>query len=182
MHSRAYAITWVVSLLLCAATLIMWLASFLAFAPFGQRWTTYWDGNSEYLERCWIASNGSLHLIRSDRMTNPAPTSTPSYFRKSGIDPFYGFQPMPTRFGFARFSHVATWREHATGVQVTLTTQQLSFPIWPPAILFAILPFRRFAADQQYRKRRARGLCSACSYNLTANTSGVCPECGTTVV
>ena len=26
--------------------------------------------------------------------------------------------------------------------------------------------------------RRRAGLCTACSYNLTGNTSGVCPECG----
>ena len=28
------------------------------------------------------------------------------------------------------------------------------------------------------RERRRHGLCSACGYNLTANVSGVCPECG----
>lgn len=30
-----------------------------------------------------------------------------------------------------------------------------------------------------YRRQRASaGLCVACGYNLTGNTSGVCPECG----
>jgi uncharacterized paraquat-inducible protein A len=27
--------------------------------------------------------------------------------------------------------------------------------------------------------RRARGQCAECGYDLTGNTSGVCPECGT---
>ena len=27
-------------------------------------------------------------------------------------------------------------------------------------------------------QRRRHGLCPACGYNLTANVSGVCPECG----
>lgn len=31
------------------------------------------------------------------------------------------------------------------------------------------------------RSRRARGLCRTCGYNLTANTSGVCPECGSRI-
>ena len=35
------------------------------------------------------------------------------------------------------------------------------------------------------RRRRARliraGLCRSCGYDLTGNTSGVCPECGTPV-
>jgi hypothetical protein len=28
-------------------------------------------------------------------------------------------------------------------------------------------------------RRRSRGLCLACGYDLTANVSGTCPECGT---
>jgi hypothetical protein len=28
------------------------------------------------------------------------------------------------------------------------------------------------------RSRQAKSMCSACGYNLTGNTSGVCPECG----
>ena len=31
------------------------------------------------------------------------------------------------------------------------------------------------------RERRRQGLCAACGYDLTANVSGVCPECGQTV-
>ena len=34
--------------------------------------------------------------------------------------------------------------------------------------------FRR----RRVRRRRAAGLCAACGYSLTANVSGVCPECG----
>ena len=30
-------------------------------------------------------------------------------------------------------------------------------------------------------KRRVKGLCEHCGYNLTGNTSGTCPECGTPV-
>jgi hypothetical protein len=30
-------------------------------------------------------------------------------------------------------------------------------------------------------RRRQPGLCRRCGYNLTGNTSGVCPECGTPV-
>ncbi len=33
---------------------------------------------------------------------------------------------------------------------------------------------------RRYRRRR-RGLCVNCAYNLTGNESGVCPECGTEV-
>ena len=40
-----------------------------------------------------------------------------------------------------------------------------------PAIAFIRGPYRR-------HRRRKKGLCLKCGYNLTGNTSGVCPECG----
>ena len=39
-----------------------------------------------------------------------------------------------------------------------------------PTIAFIRGPLRR-------RRRRKRGLCLSCGYNLTGNTTGVCPEC-----
>ena len=41
-----------------------------------------------------------------------------------------------------------------------------------PAISLFRGPVRR-------HRRRRRGLCLKCGYNLTGNTTGVCPECGT---
>ncbi len=40
-----------------------------------------------------------------------------------------------------------------------------------PAIAFIRGPLRRY-------RRRRRGLCIRCGYNLEGNVSGVCPECG----
>ena len=39
------------------------------------------------------------------------------------------------------------------------------------------LIYRELVRDQ-LAHRNARGLCLACGYDLTGNTSGVCPECG----
>ncbi len=55
-------------------------------------------------------------------------------------------------------------------------------PFWSVFPLFAFYltvafirgPLRRY-------RRRKRGLCLKCGYNLTGNTSGVCPECGTKI-
>jgi uncharacterized paraquat-inducible protein A len=38
--------------------------------------------------------------------------------------------------------------------------------------------WRAIAVNEQEDRRR-RGLCVKCGYDLTGNTSGVCPECGT---
>jgi hypothetical protein len=50
--------------------------------------------------------------------------------------------------------------------------------VW--AIVFAIsmLRARRGARAIRSILWRDRGLCPACGYDLTANVSGTCPECG----
>ena len=51
-------------------------------------------------------------------------------------------------------------------------------PLWIPLIILAIPAvglWRRYC-------RPLPGHCSRCRYDLTGNSSGVCPECGTTVV
>lgn len=44
--------------------------------------------------------------------------------------------------------------------------------VLPPLLILAGLIFRG-------RPRRRPGVCASCGYDLTGNTSGVCPECGT---
>jgi hypothetical protein len=48
----------------------------------------------------------------------------------------------------------------------------------PPAIFFACAALIGLRPDPAER-RRSRGQCVACAYNLTGNVSGTCPECGT---
>jgi hypothetical protein len=50
-----------------------------------------------------------------------------------------------------------------------------------PAVIIGIVAFSVFGQDvfeRRTRRRRDRGLCLACGYNLTGNVSGICPECG----
>ncbi|HXE55512.1 MAG TPA: hypothetical protein VN541_20985 [Tepidisphaeraceae bacterium] len=47
---------------------------------------------------------------------------------------------------------------------------------------FAVLGFWAMNPSQLHRRLRGRaGLCRECGYNLTGNTSGVCPECGAVI-
>lgn len=50
-----------------------------------------------------------------------------------------------------------------------------TLPFWIPFLLIAIPTAILFYRD---RPRPKPGHCPACRYNLTGNTSGVCPECG----
>ena len=57
---------------------------------------------------------------------------------------------------------------------------RIDMPIWMLAILLGMYPLMRcvFAARNAWTRRGVRH-CSVCGYNLTGNTSGRCPECGT---
>lgn len=52
-------------------------------------------------------------------------------------------------------------------------------PLWMIFLAFAAYPTLAFMRGPVLRQRRRRkGLCFACGYDLTGNVSGVCPECG----
>jgi hypothetical protein len=100
------------------------------------------------------------------------------------------------------------WMDGDTRKAISIEDGQLqwsAFPHWPYldikpehdpapkgiplsviAILFGLIPFLRGVETFQTRRRalarlrgRKRGRsCSSCHYDLTANVSGVCPECG----
>lgn len=52
-------------------------------------------------------------------------------------------------------------------------------PVWMLSALFAVYPFVCLLRTFRLAYRFFSGHCTKCSYNLTGNTSGVCPECGT---
>ncbi len=55
----------------------------------------------------------------------------------------------------------------------------ISFPLWALFVLLAIYPaVVLYRGPLRRRRRRAKMQCVACGYDLTANVSGICPECG----
>jgi hypothetical protein len=56
------------------------------------------------------------------------------------------------------------------------------FPMWPITFFAAALAAPLPIALVRRLNRRASGSCLKCGYNLTGNTSGICPECGTAVL
>ena len=53
-------------------------------------------------------------------------------------------------------------------------------PIWLPTILFFIMAVCTLKLER-IRRKFMHSNCHACRYNLTGNTSGICPECGITI-
>ena len=46
---------------------------------------------------------------------------------------------------------------------------------------FLVVPALSIFIAWQFERQDHKGHCTECSYNLTGNTSGACPECGTMV-
>jgi hypothetical protein len=59
---------------------------------------------------------------------------------------------------------------------------KIRIELWAPFVILAAYPTLAFFRGplRRYRRRR-KGLCVKCAYDLTGNVSGVCPECGTEV-
>ncbi|UCE58112.1 MAG: hypothetical protein JSU63_11765 [Phycisphaerales bacterium] len=63
-----------------------------------------------------------------------------------------------------------------------LSQRKLTLPFWVPILVFATYPTIAFIRGPLLRRRRRRkGLCIVCGYDLTGNVSGVCSECGTEI-
>ncbi|MHC4065841.1 MAG: RING finger protein [Planctomycetota bacterium] len=57
----------------------------------------------------------------------------------------------------------------------------IRFPLVFLIPFFAAYPALVVYRGARRRRRRKRGLCKSCKYDLTGNESGVCPECGTPI-
>lgn len=65
-----------------------------------------------------------------------------------------------------------------TETQPTTTHRTLEIPLWLPLLVLSILMYiaRRFWTPRSLGRR-----CPQCEYDLRLNTSGICPECGSTI-
>jgi hypothetical protein len=69
----------------------------------------------------------------------------------------------------------------AASVPLLTPQWQVTFPSWS-LLMIASIPIAILLWQAQSRRRQiGRGLCGHCGYDLHANTSGICPECGTLV-
>jgi len=169
------------SLLLCVAAALLWLrsnrtcdyayrvdertlddASEWAVASYRG---AVWVGHDRYDAN--MRQNWGPALYRGFRSSTEPPSlmtlSDPALVDDAGSD-------------WDRFRHRwFVWAGEGLGLG---QSQLLVCPDWALIVVGAIVPGTRFVNRRIRRRRRSRGLCPSCGYDLRA-TPGRCPECGT---
>jgi len=185
-----YNLAVAVSLLLCLATVGVWVRS--GWVSDTLVWSD-WPVDRSYfdLKSVWSSRGGlqwsSWHCVGSSYMwwddahfnysREPA-TNYPVYEdhfdlpRTSNLPHhrLLGFELNPETKGPLPF-----------GSHSAFVVRSLTLPLYFPTLLFALLPAHYFLRVRRRRRiagRRARGCCVECGYDLQA-TPNRCPECGT---
>lgn len=137
-------------LVLCVAILLAWGAS-------GQ-WAVFWVWSDGVNTRTWAIFRGRIVIqYPAAPIGDPPGWHVERLVYESLVDRLRPGPPGP---------HILHWNIPP----VTF----LHIPLWIPLVLLGVSTALLWWRD----RRPPRGHCRTCGYNLTGNTSGVCPECG----
>ena len=184
MGHRVFTLVSVLSLLLCAASVLLWATTFrwemliehTSMYPIGPDWRwgnwQLWsrDAGVFYRSDRWDVGNPHFADQRSEKpgqwsdKVQPLGTSGPAMGYPTNLRPFWNGMVMFPNVGWAKVRS-----RHYLGVYL---------PYWCLLLLTIPLPAMWLIRFRRARIRLHRSLCLACGYNLKGNTSGVCPECG----
>ena len=122
----------------------------------------YWESDNDLTLDCWSLlihlDRGHITLLHSEYQSSPGKRF---FMHGIGYENWCRFEVLSMdKRGFRHWN--------------------VRFPIWAVFILFAAHPTVAFIRGPLRRRRRRRkGWCMTCGYDLTGNTTGICPECGT---
>ena len=144
MRRRLFTLASAVSLLLCLATVGMWVRSWThAPPPMPQRF--FMVASGRFVDDGWYFGSGGKSIrVELDRGWMWVSRYPPDPFQQSA----------------------GSW-------------WSFNFRVHLGYLLVAFAAFSGLCLFRVRRGIQVRGFCNRCSYNLTGNTSGVCPECGT---
>jgi hypothetical protein len=179
----------VLSLLLCVATIVLWVRSYWVISYL--RFDAHWDsGHWLHLEDgTAVSCTGELHYAWSRQLLGPNPEMRVIAFTRSvtrfetPMTPRWqanrgGTMPA-TYIGFGYAIHESTRLLSAPDpATLTGTWQTVAVPYWGVTVSLALLPGVRGLIG--WRRRRSALIgnqCRVCAYDLRA-TPGRCPECG----
>ena len=147
-----------VSLLLCVATMAAW---------FRKPYFVFHTSSDEYVFRC-LPMDFRITILEGTLGEGGEFHSPPGRrWHRNGQIP-----TIRLPLGF-------TYRKSTTDDPMAAFYFDLTIPWWFLIVIFSLVPSVRIGLF--LRRAQASRNCKNCSYDLTGNTSGVCPECGTPV-
>jgi len=175
------------SLLLCALTITLWLRSYSGSDYISRNQAIKFEPNAITSQRYAITfTRGAIRLSSEQHTYYPHTTTIPA---DSSIKPAY--------WGYGRLGvgHIhwddapatSLWNRlgfysYETGLTTSFsdeTEKIIAFPAALPAIFFAIPSLLFLGRLLKQRRRKRANLCPHCGYDLRA-TPTQCPECGRT--
>ena len=173
MRRRLFNLLTALSLMLCVAACALWVRSLSLCDQVSRLGDRY--GVLAVSQHGWLR-------LRVDRRASadPSPYANWQHDVFPAVRVRYNPGPFPFRWRWARFAAGYGFGGLASGTPYD-RYYLLGFPLWFPAVAFAVAPAVRtwFVLVRRRRRRRGEhGLCPRCGYDLRA-TPGRCPECGT---
>ena len=178
MLRRLFNALEIVSLLLFLVTVVLWVRSYTAerFDRFDLRWLGF---NVHSI----LGRLSFVHLELAERQGPPLYFETPEQALQRAYDDSFSWRDPPGVPRFGGFQYGG--HDFVTGAG-HINFRTLVVPHWAPAAVTAPLGLwwaagavRRFHRRRRAHARTGAGRCPRCGYDLTGNTSGTCPECGT---
>jgi hypothetical protein len=162
----------ILSLLLCLATVAMWVRSYWRFDQF------YRDVRALTTGHVFTVQSGVGRIaIRSLYLHAPYNREGTKWDFSTNSEPGRSLVTQPNA-SFLGFGFYSVNNRKMPASNITLDTGRFVwFPHWFLALLFAILPAIRLRSILRTRRRHRVGLCPHCGYDLRA-TLARCPECG----
>jgi predicted RNA-binding Zn-ribbon protein involved in translation (DUF1610 family) len=174
MSRRLLNLLTVLSLLLCMAVCVLWARSY-----FRSDWLCY----TRVARQPTLIRSDDLELLSGEG--NAWVAFTRAQFRpeeEHRSDEGWAFESDAPEDAAERVEHRA-WGFGYEAISFrpdppSYRQWGVAFPLWLAAALFAAAPATTLVRRFRRRRAAAAGRCTACGYELTANISGLCPECG----
>jgi hypothetical protein len=184
MRRRVFNLAPAVSLLLCLMAIGAWVGTrgTMQSAGFKTMRMVQEPQGSDFFDESVAVGLGRIWLLQfrglcgedEERVrTYPRVIGERSWYHQELMHSWFEEQLSLGHFGF--YQNHLSWGPGGNAVRADVYT----IPIWAVAGVFGVLPLARIIAIGIWRRKPDR--CPTCSYNLTGNASGVCPECGTAV-
>ena len=171
------------SLLLCALMLVLWVRDW----DLGEEWSLihqvridHWEKSTQSFNLEFVKGKVEFSYYRQAKYVTFRETLPPDGWRVEHHASLYvGYSYGPT-----------FWARHGFGLQRLFLSfgsvvrpdegWVVSVPTWLVASICALMP-GSLLIQRRVARRIHENHCKICGYNLTGNTSGVCPECGSEI-